>query len=46
MWFTQAEAQFALGGISSEIKFCHMISHLDYRYVTKISQGLQNIIQK
>ncbi|PNF23930.1 hypothetical protein B7P43_G12411 [Cryptotermes secundus] len=37
VWFAQAEAQFTLAGISSErIKFCHVISQLDYRYATEV----------
>ncbi|XP_023705880.1 uncharacterized protein LOC111863621 [Cryptotermes secundus] len=37
MWFAQAEAQFILAGITNErIKFCHVISHLDYRYATEV----------
>jgi hypothetical protein len=31
VWFTQAEAQFTLAGISSnKMKFCHVMSQLDH----------------
>jgi hypothetical protein len=43
-WFAQAEAQFTLAGISSKIKFCHVISQLDHWYIMQVSQGLQNIL--
>jgi hypothetical protein len=37
VWFAQAEAQFALAGISNErLKFYHFISHLDHRYATEV----------
>jgi hypothetical protein len=31
VWFTQAEAQFFLPSICSEINYCHTISQLDHR---------------
>jgi hypothetical protein len=36
VWFAQAEAKFTLAGISSEIKFCHVISQLDRRYAREV----------
>jgi hypothetical protein len=37
MWFTQAEAQFTLAGISSEkTKFYYVISQLDHRYAMEV----------
>jgi hypothetical protein len=37
VYFTQAEAQFTLAGISSEhIKFCHVISQLDHRFAAEV----------
>jgi hypothetical protein len=37
MWFTQAEAQFSLAGITTErTKFYHMISQLDHRYAAEV----------
>jgi hypothetical protein len=37
IWFTQAEAQFTLAGITSEqTKFCYVISQLDQRYASEI----------
>jgi hypothetical protein len=37
VWFAQAEAQFALAGISSEkTKFFHVISQLDHRCVARL----------
>jgi hypothetical protein len=37
VWFTQAEAQFTLAGISSEqTKFCYVISQLDQRYASEV----------
>jgi hypothetical protein len=37
VWFAQAEAQFSLAGISTEItKFCHVISQLDHRYAAEV----------
>jgi hypothetical protein len=36
-WFTQAEAQFHLVGISNELtKFYHVVSQLDERYVAEV----------
>jgi hypothetical protein len=36
-WFTQAEAQFHLAGISNELtKFYHVVSQLDERYVAEV----------
>jgi hypothetical protein len=36
-WFTQAEAQFNLAGISNELtQFYHVISQLDEKYVAKV----------
>jgi hypothetical protein len=36
MWFTQAESQFTLAGISSEqTKFCHVIWQLDHQYAAE-----------
>jgi hypothetical protein len=36
-WFTQAEAQFHLAGISNELtKFYHVISQLDEKYVAEV----------
>jgi hypothetical protein len=41
VWFTQAEAQFTLAGISSkQTKFCYVISQLDDRYAAEV----ENII--
>jgi hypothetical protein len=37
VWFAQAEAQFALAGISSEqTKFCYVMSQLDQRYASEV----------
>jgi hypothetical protein len=37
VWFAQAEAQFFLAGVSSEtMKFFHVISQLDHRYVPEV----------
>jgi hypothetical protein len=37
-WFTQAEAQFHLAGISNELtKFYHVVSQLDERYVAEVN---------
>jgi hypothetical protein len=37
VWFTQAEAQFSLAGITAErTKFHHVISQLDYRYAAEV----------
>jgi hypothetical protein len=37
VWFTQAEAQFSLAGITSEkTKFFHVISQLDHRYAAEV----------
>jgi hypothetical protein len=37
MWFSQAEAQFSLVGISSETtKFFHVISQLDHLYAAEV----------
>jgi hypothetical protein len=37
IWFSQAEAQFSMAGISSETtKFCHVISQLDHRYAEEV----------
>jgi hypothetical protein len=37
VWFAQAEAQFSLAGISTEItKFYHVISQLDHRYAAEV----------
>jgi hypothetical protein len=36
VWFAQAEAQFTLAGISTELtKFCYVISQLDQRYAVE-----------
>jgi hypothetical protein len=36
VWFTQAEAQITLAGISSEIKVCHVISQVEHRHDTEV----------
>jgi hypothetical protein len=37
VWFTQAEAQFSLAGISNErTKFYHIISQLDHKYAAEV----------
>jgi hypothetical protein len=37
VWFTQAEAQVSLAGISSEkTKFFHVISQLDHWYAAEV----------
>jgi hypothetical protein len=37
IWFTQAEAQFSLAGISNERpKFYHIISQLDHKYAAEV----------
>jgi hypothetical protein len=37
VWFTQAEAQFSLAGLSNmRTKFYHIISQLDHRYPTEV----------
>jgi hypothetical protein len=37
LWFTQAEAQFSLAGISNErTKFYHIISQLDHKYAAEV----------
>jgi hypothetical protein len=37
VWFSQAEAQFSLAGISNErTKFYHIISQLDHRYTAEV----------
>jgi hypothetical protein len=37
VWFTQAEAQFTLAGISSEqTKFYYVISQLEHQYASEV----------
>jgi hypothetical protein len=37
VWFAQAEAQFALVGISSmQTKFCYVILQLDHQYTSEV----------
>jgi hypothetical protein len=47
VWFTQAEAQFSLVGISIErTKFYHIISQLDHKYAAEVEDIITSPLQQ